>query len=37
MVDAALRTQRGVTYGVSQHYCSLMELVSCDHGLGYAS
>ena len=37
MVDAALRTQRGVAYGVSQHYHLLMESVSCDHGLDYES
>ena len=37
MVDAALRTQRGVAYiyGFSQHYYLLMEPVSCDHGLDY--
>ena len=37
MVDAALRTQRGVACGVGQHYYLLMEPVSCDHGLDYAS
>ena len=37
MVDASLRTQSGVAYGISQHYYLEMEPVSCDHGLDYAS
>ena len=37
IVDAALRTQRGVACDVSQHYSLLMEPVSCGHGHDYAS